>query len=503
MLEVMTNESDSAEPNGIGVEPGVGTSAELAAFESEMMSGLRRVFGSGKWLAVSEAAMSATGLASRLASVGDGPVDDRILAVSAFSQGAGSSSSVDPATGVEHISLELPPAADLVAGIRIAQRAYGDLPGDVQARIDSWDPQSTARAVMPFTSSAPAVGGRATFGVTREAWKLLEDKLVATDVWHKAGVPYAPFELVDLADEHTGLAAHHRLANDYGSVWALDNSNGWHGGGDGTFWIRNSGEVLAFMTAHRQTNRQARVMPFLAGVPCSIHGMVVADRTISFMPCETIMFLDQEAGKFHYGRSGTFWRAPDAVVSAMRAAVEAVGDELNRRVGFRGVFTLDGVADARSFMPTEINPRFGAALPMAHPTSAGETLSLFLLHLCVVEEAMPDLDPQLLEQWVRSQMENSPESRVMTKVSRSPTGSDLSPQARVWVPSGTHRSVDPADVLLIDVDDPATPDDMDTHMVASVEWGERGDYGLIRLHFEPDAVEPGEPLAPLALSSGG
>ena len=60
-------------------------------------------------------------------------------------------------------------------------------------------------------------------------------------------------------------------------------------------------------------------MPFLEGIPCSIHGVV-----------------------FH----------PD----------RRVGAGLRERVGYRGAFTVDGVLAAQGFLPTELNPRLGAGL---------------------------------------------------------------------------------------------------------------------------------------------
>ena len=50
--------------------------------------------------------------------------------------------------------------------------------------------------------------------------------------------------------------------------------------------------------------------------------------------------------------------------SARRCATRrgALGEQLRAEVGFRGAFTLDGVATADGFRPTELNPRFGAGL---------------------------------------------------------------------------------------------------------------------------------------------
>ena len=46
----------------------------------------------------------------------------------------------------------------------------------------------------------------------------------------------------------------------------------------------------------------------------------------------------------------------------MREIARATGALLRAEVGFRGAFTIDGVATARGFLPTELNPRSGAGL---------------------------------------------------------------------------------------------------------------------------------------------
>jgi hypothetical protein len=46
----------------------------------------------------------------------------------------------------------------------------------------------------------------------------------------------------------------------------------------------------------------------------------------------------------------------------MREIALTMGALLRAEVGFRGAFTIDGVATARGFLPTELNPRLGAGL---------------------------------------------------------------------------------------------------------------------------------------------
>ena len=65
----------------------------------------------------------------------------------------------------------------------------------------------------------------------------------------------------------------------------------------------------------------------------------------------------------------------------MRETARRVGAALRERVGFRGAFTIDGVLSEDGFLPTELNPRFGAGLgpiSMALPTLPFPALSLAL-----------------------------------------------------------------------------------------------------------------------------
>ena len=98
-------------------------------------------------------------------------------------------------------------------------------------------------------------------------------------------------------------------------------------------------------------------MPFLEGIPCSIHGFNTGDGTAAFLPVEMIIFRHAERPEFIYGRAANFWNPPDEVRDEMRRAARNMGALLDERVGYRGGFDIDGVATAEGFRPTELNPR--------------------------------------------------------------------------------------------------------------------------------------------------
>ena len=101
-------------------------------------------------------------------------------------------------------------------------------------------------------------------------------------------------------------------------------------------------------------------MPFLEGVPCSIHGFVLPDGTAALRPVEIVMLRDPATRAFGYGGLGTTWDPPPADREAMRDAVRRVGAHLQREHGYRGAFGIDGVLTADGFRPTELNTRMSA-----------------------------------------------------------------------------------------------------------------------------------------------
>src|SRR5690606_41121857 len=118
-------------------------------------------------------------------------------------------------------------------------------------------------------------------------------------------------------------------------------------------------QALAFCAA--RCNR-IRVMPFLEGIPCSIHGRVLPTGTAVFRPLELMTLRRPEQARLVYAGANTFWDPPARAREQMRQVARVVAEGLARRVGFRGAFTVDGVLTEEGFLPTELNPRIGAGL---------------------------------------------------------------------------------------------------------------------------------------------
>jgi hypothetical protein len=155
-------------------------------------------------------------------------------------------------------------------------------------------------------------------------------------------------------------------------------------------------DAQAFFAAHCDT---VRVMPFLEGIPCSIHGVVFPETVIVFRPVEMLTLRRVGSDALMYSGLATFWDPPDADRAAMREAARVLGSTLRERFDYRGAFTLDGVLTEDGFLPTEVNPRPGAGLG---PQAAAADVSLLLLNKMLIAREEADYRPSDLEELIVS-----------------------------------------------------------------------------------------------------
>jgi len=267
-----------------------------------------------------------------------------------------------PAEGDCQVVMVTPPATTSVTDeLRTHDRLVRELPGDVRAAIDAFDPERRGRWLStPFVTTDQPIDGRPVTGGRPAAFLALEDKMLADTIWDAAGVDRAPYRLVGL-DDRAGLdAATEELAGELGVVWAGDARDGFNGGGNFVRWVRDRGDRAAALAYFTPRCDRVRVMPFLDGVPCSIHGFVLPDGTAALRPVEIVVLRDPAARSLAYSGLGTTWDPPAADREAMRGAVHRVGAHLQQAHGYRGAFGIDGVLTAEGFRPTELNTRMSA-----------------------------------------------------------------------------------------------------------------------------------------------
>jgi len=282
----------------------------------------------------------------------------RVL-VLATTRGAGDIPRSDDCTVVD---LDVAPAASVTDELRAVDHLAHHLPDHVVAAIEAFDPQGQAIwNTGHFVTSDEPILGRQVVGGRPAAWLAMEDKILAEQIWVAAGVPAAPHVVVPV-DPRALADATVQVAGRLGAVWSGDARDGFNGGGNYVRWVADDVDQQAAYAFFEPRCDRVRVMPFLDGVPCSIHGIVVPDGTAVFRPVEIAMLRNEEAREFVYGGLSTYWDPPAADREEMRALARRVGDHLQAEYGYRGAFGVDGVLTADGFRPTELNTRMSAGL---------------------------------------------------------------------------------------------------------------------------------------------
>ena len=359
-----------------------------------------------KWIVAMDVLPATTGVVGWLKRLGA----DSALVIAA-ARGVGEEP--DPEFAPDPIVLGVE-GEDMMSSIRRSLDAFANVGADVAARIDAFDPAGEARVIGAMFDDGRPTGMRQKYGARPQQWQALEDKTIVDALWDAAGVVRALSAVVPLDDEQALRESQARLDAGVGTVWAADMRSGFHGGASFVRRVRNEAEAEAARTGFAPCADRVRVMPYLEGIPCSIHGIVLPDFVAVLRPCEMIVF-GRPDGTFLYGQVDTFWDPPDSDRAVMRDTARHVGRHLRETLGYRGAFTIDGVLTAEGFLPTELNPRFGAAL---NTQGRSVDLPLLLLNFAIVESEPfdwcgPELEALLLEAADRDRS-----GRTMAVVSR-------------------------------------------------------------------------------------
>jgi hypothetical protein len=273
------------------------------------------------------------------------------ILVVASARGAG------PAPDATTVVVEAPTARSVMEQIRQETRFLGDPPAQVTDALDEFDPRGDAVVLGSFLNTSPHLAGRRFVSYRRPEWVALEDKVVVDSFWDRAGIARQPSMVVGI-DEATQASAAVDLGA--GTVWAADARQGFHGGASQTYWVADDTSRETALAGLQPVCDRVRVMPFLDGIPCSVHGIVLPDGVAVFRPVEMVTL--RRGHDFVYAGCATYWDPPEEVRDQMRSIARLAGHQLAADVEFRGAFTVDGVATADGFWPTELNPRFGAGL---------------------------------------------------------------------------------------------------------------------------------------------
>ncbi len=307
------------------------------------------------------------------------------------------------------------PAGDLMTAVRSYDLGLQNLAPHVRRALDAYDPDSSAIVIRSLFGCLREVAGRKVWGPRRPEWLAVEDKTVIDGLLSRAGVQTTTAQVV-VAETGALEAAHAAVDIGCGTVWAADNTEGWHGGASYTRIVQTA-EHLSSATAFMQERaKKVRVMPFLEGVPCSIHGTVFPQMIATYRPMEMVVLRRPLAGQFFYAGASNHWEPKPEDTEAMREVARKVGRQLQQEVGFRGSFTVDGVMTADGFRPTEVNPRYGAALALL--LQSLPELPMYLLDLAVSHGEAWDFRPEELQQLIREAGARRPSPRAGISIPR-------------------------------------------------------------------------------------
>ena len=368
---------------------------------------VRTVVAGRPWIVATGVVVASLRIAKELMGLGA----TKVLAIG-MSRGTGSLENEHE--WIQLLDLGMADVPDMMDAIRLEEQTFGNLPDDVISLVKDFDPTQQARVVGNIYSGHESIAGRKTIGFRPKSWQDLEDKMIVDTLWDQAGVRRAPSRIVTLSEYSfevlwTSIVPRYDWGS--GTVWVGDNKSGWHGGAKMLRWVRDKKDAESAFDFFAASCDTIRVMPFMDGIPCSIHGWVFKDKTIGLRPCEMLIFQCEGVSQLTYSGASTNWKPTESHRQEMVESVVKVGDHLRETVGYRGSFTMDGVMTSQGFMPTELNPRFGGALNRM--SASLPDLPLYLMHLCTVEGLELDVEPESLGRLIVEAAEQNPIIRGM------------------------------------------------------------------------------------------
>jgi ATP-grasp domain len=374
--------------------------------------------------------------------------------------------------------LEPAPFDTVTEQVRARTRPLSRLGPAVVQAVERYDPDRAALWWMtPVTPNDPLLG-RSVLGGRPDTAAALENKVLVDDMLDAIAAARPPSQISRAAFHELRAATDDVLARSgaAAAVWAGDSRDGVNGAGDYVRWIRTPDHARSaadFFAAHCD---RVRVSPYLRGVPCSIHGIVLPDGVVVLRPVELISLLRPQDGTFAYAGLGTTWDPPGADRDEMRSLARELGTYLRRTYGYRGAFGVDGVVTSEGYRVTEVNTRFSGGLTRLAAVAPQAQLELVHVNALIgrdVARPAGEIEERALELLDAR--------RFVDVVGLSSTPAGATAQVRV--------RTDGARLEATDVEDDA---------VATVQRGPAGNGtgSFVRLVMDDDTVARGERCGP-------
>ena len=380
-------------------------------------------------------------------------------------------------TGNNWLALDPPKSHHLIDLIHAGQSALKNLPKSALAALDKFDPEHNAIVVGTFLHEHEYVADRKSLMYRKSSWLALDDKTVIDKLWDEIGITREQAVVVPV--ERTSIEATMiSLDQGNGVVISGDSREGVGGGASGVRWVRTKTDLENAVTYFQKVCDLVRVMPFMEGIPCSIHGVVFDDYVVALRPVEMIVLRKTATNEFFYAGTATFWDPSDSERQYMRDLAKRVGTSLRKKVNYRGIFTIDGVLTKFGFRPTELNTRSGAG--MKSLLSGISDLPLELIAQVATSGFKADYRPAVLEDFV-------------IKLADKHRGGGTWAVVAANLPNVENRLVS------------QTTDGWkwDSEGSSAVTIGPSAMGGFVRLTPSPEAISPGQSFASSACSFWG
>ncbi len=451
--------------------PGIGSSMEPTYFDDV----LRPLFVGRKVICVGATVASLAPLARTVRRLGA----PAVLILSMAGSGLRDPELSDIAEIIPH---DLQTTGPSMTVLRAEEHFKANPPDEIVRALNIFDPDREALALGQFVNTVSALDGRPFLAFRRPEWLAYEDKTIVDALWERAGIPCVS-SIVSAVDIESMTSALTSLDEGPGIVFSGDAKEGFNGGAEYVRWVRTREELQSAHSFFSEHCDRVRGMPFLEGIPCSIHGIVFPEYVAALRPVEMVT-LRRAAPKpdeniFAYSGCCSFYDPPASVREEMISMAKTVGAKLREEIGFRGCFTIDGVVTANGFRPTELNPRQGAgtgALFGAYPD-----LPFGLLFDAIAADNAVGINPADLERTLRKLADDRREGGTWRVMNANVATSNK--RGAVIDELGAWRWAE----------DEETP-------WARVSSGTRGGQGFVRALFNDAMVPIGPSIGPLAVS---
>ena len=253
--------------------------------------------------------------------------------------------------------------------------------------LERVDPSSTLTFIGDSWTDIPYLCDRVVHGWRRPMWATLEDKTKIDAFWHDIGIPVPRFEVSACQGEIVEPIVS-RLDQGFGSVIAIDSTQGFSSGAEGLAWVHTATQLSKVFEHFTSRTKHLRVAEFIPGVPCSILAMVMTDGVAVFEPTEIITLVEPSSNRLLYCGWSNHWRPDIGTRALLRRTARRIGESLASTLSYRGIFSVDGILSDSIFYATELNPRHAAGLGLR---STQQDFPIYLFNRGV-QESIPQMD---------------------------------------------------------------------------------------------------------------